>query len=84
MADQEKRPIITTAELQRMNELTEQIAEFRKTLAPMTESVVKTIEEAPIWDAIKALMDFEGKDSVKFMVKNDSKPFEVVFKSKRC
>jgi len=84
MANQDEKPVITNEELQRMVKLTEEIAEFRKSLAPMIESVVKAIEEAPIWDAIKDLMDFDGKDVIKFMVKNDDKPFEVVFKSKRC
>lgn len=79
-----EKPIITAEELKRMQELTEQIAEFRLSLAPMTEMVVKTIEDAPIWDAIKSLMDFEGKESVKFLVKHENMPFEVVFKSKRC
>jgi hypothetical protein len=89
MSDEVQKPAITAEDLERMAKLTSEIAEFRKSLAPMTEMVVFALESLSVWEQINTLMNFEGKEQVKFLVKLKDKeteivkPFEVIFKSKR-
>jgi hypothetical protein len=82
--EHEVRPKITAEEIKRMEVLSREIAEFRKSLAPKFEAIAAALTDLSHKEDVVALMDFEGKDTLKIAFKWDNKPMEVIFKSKRC
>jgi hypothetical protein len=79
----EQTPTISQTELQRLKQLTAEISEFRKSLAPKYEEIEKDVSALSCFGLIKQIMQFEGKDKFSINVKFEDIPYEVTFKHRK-
>ena len=66
---------ITPDEIKRLQELSGIISEFRKTLGPRKEAIIKTITTTLPMDEILSIMDFEGKTNCSYNFEYNDKPY---------
>ena len=66
---------ITPEEIKRLQELSNMMSEFRKTLGPRKEAIIKSLTTTLPIDEILSIMDFEGKTNCSYNFEHNEKPY---------
>jgi len=74
---------ITPEEIKRLQELSTIISEFRKTLGPRKEEIIKTITDTLPMEEMVSIMDFEGKTNCSYNFEHNDKPYTMKINLRR-